>query len=363
MRIFPQWRRALPGAGTAGVMALVLALAAALGLIAPAVAAAGCLALALLAGMLCAALFSGHAARLNESDFNGLQLAALFVLLAFLTYAADDAPPAIAVLYLVAMVFGVLRLDRTRLAILASLGMVIHGTALFMLIDRGAAIDPAAAWTQFGALVLAFAWFTYSAGVVQQLRARLAGAHRELHELAADAADRASRDALTGTYNHRQLMDALEREIARAERAGQPVSIARVDLDWLGSVNQAHGHAAGDVALKRFALAALGALRDVDIFGRYGGKEFLAIMPDTGLKGAVIAANRIRVAVGREPVPEVQGRRHLSCTLGVAEHRKGENTRLVISRAEGGLNYAKAAGRDRVVALNADGAPETVEAG
>ena len=75
------------------------------------------------------------------------------------------------------------------------------------------------------------------------------------------------------------------------------------------------------------------------------------------LKGSVIAAERLRAAVGREPLPEVRGRRHLSCTLGVAEHRKGENTRLVLGRAEAALNYAKAAGRDRVVALDTDGKP------
>lgn len=357
------WRRALPGAGTAAVMALVLALAALLGLIAPAMAVAGCIALAVLTGILYAALRTGYSARLSDAGFSSVQLAALFLLLAWLTYLAEDAPPAIAVLYLVAMVFGMLQLDRTRLSILAVIALVLHGTAVFMLIDHGHKIDLASAWTQFGALVLAFAWFTYTAGIVQQLRARLAEAHRRLHELAADADGRASRDTLTGVPHHRHLMETLEREIARAERAGKPVSIARVDLDWLGSVNQTHGHGAGDVALKRFTAAAAGALRDVDIFGRYGGKEFLAIMPDTDLKGAVIAAERLRAAVGREPVPDVRGRRHLSCTLGVAEHRKGENTRLVISRAEAGLNFAKAAGRDRVVALDADGRPAMVEAG
>ena len=98
-------------------------------------------------------------------------------------------------------------------------------------------------------------------------------------------------------------------------------------------------------------------MRDVDVFGRYGGKEFLALMPDTDMRGAVIAAERIRAAVSRQPLPEVRGRRNLSCTLGVAEHRKGENTRLVIGRAEASLIYAKATGRDRVVALDADGKP------
>jgi diguanylate cyclase (GGDEF)-like protein len=357
------WQRALPGAGTAAVMALVLALAAVLGSIAPGAAAAGCIALAVFAGLLYAALRTGYSTRLSAEGFGSAQLAALFLLLAWLTYLTEDALPSIAMLYLVAMTFGMLQLDRARLSVLAASALILHGTAVFMLIDHGYRINLPAAWTQLGALALVFAWFIYAAGFVQHLRARLAQAHRRLHDLAADADDRASRDTLTGVYHHRHLMETLEREIARAERVGKPVSIARVDLDWLGSVNQAHGHGAGDIALKRFTAAAAGALRDVDIFGRYGGKEFLAIMPDTDLKGAVIAAERVRAAVRREPIPEVRGRRHLSCTLGVAEHRRGENTRLVVGRAEAGLNFAKAAGRDRVVALDAEGRPANVEAG
>lgn len=354
--------RALPGAGAAVVMALVLALAALIGLVAPAAATAGCIALVVLAAAIFAAIRSGCSGRLSEAAFNSVQLAAMLLLLAWLTYLTEDAPPAMAVLYLVAMVFGMLHLDRVHLGIIAAIALVFHGTAIFMLIDHGYGISEATAWAQFGALILVFAWFVHIAGNIQQLRARLAEAHRRLHDLTAEADDRASRDTLTGVYHHRHLMETLEREIARAERIGKPVAVARVDLDWLGSVNQAHGHAAGDIALKRFTVAAASALRDVDIFGRYGGKEFLAIMPDTDLKGAVIAAERLRAAVGREPVPEVGDRRHLSCTLGVAEYRKGENTRLVIGRAEAGLNFAKAAGRDRVVALDENGAPATAGA-
>jgi diguanylate cyclase len=351
------WRRALPGIACASIMAAMLAFAAIVGSIEPGVALEGCLALAVLAGAFHAMTRFGVSARMSQVDFIGAQLAAAFLLLARLTYASGDNPAVIPALYLVAMVYGMLQLDRTRLAALALIAAVMHGTALFMLIDYGRGVDPVAVWTQFAALVLAFGWCVYAAGIVLRLRARLAEAHRKLHELGLDANDRASRDTLTGVYHHRHLMEALEREIARAERVGKPLSIARVDLDWLGSVNETHGTGAGDIALKRFTEAAAGALRDVDVFGRYGGKEFLALMPDTDLKGAVIAAERIRAAVGREPIPEVRGRRHLSCTLGVAEHRKGENTRLVIGRAEAGLNYAKAAGRDRVVALDANGTP------
>ena len=253
-----------------------------------------------------------------------------------------------------------LRLDRTLATIMAGIVLVVYGTTLYLLIDNGYPIGLATAWIQIGALALALACFVYATGLVHALRERLAGARRELHDLQLDADQRASRDLLTGTYHHRHLMDALEREIARAERIGKPLSLARVDLDWLGSINQTHGPAAGDVALKRFTVAATEALRDVDILGRYGGKEFLALMPDTDLKGAVIAAERLRAAVGREPVPEVRGKRHLSCTLGVAEHRKGENTRLVIARAESALSFAKAAGRDRVIALGPGDKPVEV---
>lgn len=351
------WRRSLLGFGSVAVMALVLALAASLGLVEAEVAVEGCVAFAALAGIFHALVRFGYSARFSDADSISAQLAAVFVLLAWLTYRVEDTPSAISVLYLVAMLYGMLQLGRSRLAVLASVAVVTHGTALFMLIDHGHRINLAAAWTQFGALVLAFAWMVYAAGVILRLRARLSEANRKLHELGLDANERASRDTLTGVYHHRHLMDALEHEIARSERVGKPLSIARVDLDWLGSINETHGPAAGDIALKRFTEAAAGALRDVDIFGRYGGKEFLALMPDTDLQGAVIAAERIRAAVGREPLPEVRGRRHLSCTLGVAEHRKGENTRLVIGRAEASLNYAKAAGRDRVIALGADGKP------
>ncbi len=290
-----------------------------------------------------------------------LWIGACYLLLAGLSSCAGDLLAAVQLAYLPPMIYGMQRLDRGRLAALAAFALVTHGTALFMLIDSGHPLKLHAAWAQFAVLAAAFACSAYAAGSVLRLRERLAEARRQLHDLARQADERASRDALTGAHHRHHLMEALEREIARAERTGKPLCVARVDLDGLGGINEAHGQAAGDIALKRFTAAATGALRDVDVFGRYGGKEFLVLMPDTGLAGAVIAAERLRSAVGGEPLPEVRGRRHLSCTLGVAEHRKGENTRLLIGRAEAGLSYAKAAGRDRVVSLGADGKPALVE--
>jgi len=301
----------------------------------------------------------GRAQRIRRLLF---AMGAAYLLLAWLSSRTGEYLAAIQLLYALPLVYGVLTLDRMRLAGIAAFALIAHGTALFMLVDGDPRLNRPATWAQFAVLALAFAWSTYAAGAVLRLRERLAEARRRLHDIGQEASDAASRDPLTGTYHQHHLMEALEREIARAERVGKPLSIARVDLDGLGSVNESHGHAVGDVALKRFAEAAATALRDVDIFGRYGGKEFLAIMPDTDLKGSLVAAERLRAAVAREPLPEVKGRKHQSCTLGVAEHRKGENTRLVIGRAEAALNYAKAAGRDRVVALDTDGKPMLIGA-
>jgi diguanylate cyclase (GGDEF)-like protein len=286
----------------------------------------------------------------------------VFIVLGWLSYRAGDTALPVALLYALAMTYGLLHLDRSYLAVLAAFALVTHGVALFMLIDHGGKLSLPAAGLELAVLLLVFAWMVYACAAILRLRARLASARSRLHDFEEEANERAGRDALTGLYHQQHLIDVLEREISRAERIGKPLSVARVDLDWLALLNEAHGRIAGDVALRRFTAAATSALRDVDVLGRHGGKEFLAIMPDTDLKGAVIAAERVRAAVSREPIPEVGGRRQLSCTLGVAEHRKGENTKLLIGRAEAGLNYAKAAGRDRVVALDPAGKPMIVEA-
>jgi len=289
-------------------------------------------------------------------------IGAAYLLLAYLSSRAGETLAAVQLLYVLPMTYAMLQLDRTRFVVLGAFALITHCAALFLPTEGGHSPNQTILWIQISALACLYAWTGYAAGLVRRLRTRLREARRRLYDLGHEASDRASRDALTGAYHQRQLMEALEREIARAERVGKPVSIARVDLDWLGSINERHGLAVGDITLKRFAEAATGALRDVDIFGRHGGKEFLAILPDTDLKGAIIAARRLCAAVRRETAPEVEERRNMSCTLGVAEHRRGENTRLVIGRAEAALNYAKAAGRDRVVALDADGKPQLIEA-
>ena len=362
LSVAPLWRRSLLGVGTVAIMALVIALAAVLELIDADVAVQGCIALLVIAAVFLTMMRTGFHERFTAAGFVAAQMLAVFLLLAWLTVRAEDTPAAISVLYLVAFLYGVLQLHRAQLAALAAVALVTHGTAIFILIDMGARINQAATWTQFGALVLAFAWFTYAAGTVLRLRQQLTEANRKLHDSRQDAEERARRDSLTGVFHYHHVMESLDREVARAQRLGKALSVARIDLDGLGEINAAHGTDEGDAALKRFVTAVLRALRNVDVLGRSWGNEFVAIMPDTDIEGAIVAADRIRISVACEVSPEIRGRTQLACTIGVAQHLKGDDTRGLLARAESGLNYAKAAGGDRVVALSPDGKPVAAKA-
>ena len=103
---------------------------------------------------------------------------------------------------------------------------------------------------------------------------KLKEAYRRIEELA-------ELDELTGSYNRRCIMRMLDEEIARARRVGTPCSIALIDLDWFKRINDAYGHPTGDEVLRTFAITTFANIRSIDRFGRYGGEEFLLVLPDT----------------------------------------------------------------------------------
>jgi len=350
-------QRAHLGAGVAAVMALVLSLAALLGLVGAQAATEGCVALAVLCIGFFALLRSGRTLRLADPGLAAAQVAALYVLLGYLTFRIGNNAAVLPVLYMLVTLYGLLRLDAQRLVVVSSIALILHGVAIFMLVDQGAAIDLAAAWTQFAALVLGMLWSAWAAVPVSRLRASIGEAHGLMHMVAAQAQAGASRDAATGAYTRGLLYETLEREASRASRTGTLLCVARVDLDLLRAVNERFGNEAGDRALRRFADVAHRVARDVDTFGRWGGKAFLLIMPDTGYAKAIVGAERLRAAVEREDFAEVQGEWRVTCSVGLAQYRNGEDLSLVLVRAEAALNYAKAAGRNRVIAFDEDGKP------
>lgn len=160
-------------------------------------------------------------------------------------------------------------------------------------------------------------------------------------------------DALTGALNRHGLMPMLEREMARADRHARPLSVALFDLDFFKRVNDQHGHAMGDQVLTGFADRVHGLLRQGDLFGRWGGEEFLLVLPETARTSAAQVAERIRAEVERAPLaPSAPG---VTVSGGVASARhSGEITRdllELLDRADRRLYLAKQ-GRNRVVAAD-----------
>jgi diguanylate cyclase (GGDEF)-like protein len=154
-------------------------------------------------------------------------------------------------------------------------------------------------------------------------------------------------DGLTGLANRRAAADALHAEVARAERLETPLSVVLADLDGFKDVNDAHGHAVGDEVLRSFAAVLRETLRDSDVAGRWGGEEFLLLLPGAEEEGAVLLAERVRIAFASRGIPRVGGLR-VTASFGVAEYAGETRSEQLVAAADGALYRAKGAGKNRV---------------
>ena len=161
----------------------------------------------------------------------------------------------------------------------------------------------------------------------------------------------ATHDALTGALNRGAFMEIARLELAQSQRSGKAAALIMVDLDHFKSINDQYGHPAGDGALRSFASAAQGALRRSDFMGRYGGEEFIILLPGSDERGAMEAAERMRLGLACAPMPGAMGARRVTLSAGVAVASTGGfGLDGLIDRADRALYEAKKSGRDRVVA-------------
>jgi diguanylate cyclase (GGDEF)-like protein len=156
-------------------------------------------------------------------------------------------------------------------------------------------------------------------------------------------------DGLTGIANRRQCEDALVAEIARAERLDSTLTLVLADLDDFKAVNDAHGHAVGDDVLRTFADVLRSTVRDTDLAGRWGGEEFLLLLPGAEAVGAAQLADRVREAFAERSSIGRDGEIvTVTCSFGVAQYRPGDTQRELFGAADRALYQAKRAGKNRV---------------
>jgi len=162
----------------------------------------------------------------------------------------------------------------------------------------------------------------------------------------------ATTDSLTGLPNRRHFLELAEAELERSKRYGHPFSLLMLDIDWFKDINDTHGHDVGDQALATLGRITSETLRQEEILGRLGGEEFAVLLPETGLEGAMTAAERLRRAIARTPIDGDQGTVGITVSVGVAPWGGDEEPlESLLTRADEGLYAAKDRGRDRVVAL------------
>jgi two-component system cell cycle response regulator len=168
---------------------------------------------------------------------------------------------------------------------------------------------------------------------------------QRLHELS-------TVDGLTRQLNHRVIYDRLTEELERARRYRYPLTVVLCDLDHFKEINDTYGHLAGDAVLREGAAVLRRCLRTTDLLGRYGGEEFLAVLPQVDLDSACLAAERLRKGLESSPVRLSSGAEvRITASFGVASRDELQGplgTDLLVSLADRRLYEAKAAGRNRV---------------
>ncbi|HUF66090.1 MAG TPA: diguanylate cyclase, partial [Gemmatimonadaceae bacterium] len=188
-----------------------------------------------------------------------------------------------------------------------------------------------------------------------ELRARLRSGTRvlELQSGLLDAQEalrhHATLDHLTGLWNRRMILEQLDRELSRVLREKCSLTVAMVDIDRFKAINDTHGHAAGDAVIRDTAAAIRSQLRDYDVVGRYGGEEFLLLLPGCGPESGRMIADRVRERI--EAVPTLYGALTLSVTasFGLASTKvAGMEPSSLIKAADSALYRAKSNGRNRV---------------
>jgi diguanylate cyclase len=248
--------------------------------------------------------------------------------------------------------FGALLMNAAETAIVWTYSTI--GLAALLLMTDKAIAMPMTTWTD-RALVLACAVTALgrcaSTGLYgSSMREALFKRGNELKKAHARIEELAQVDELTGLLNRRYIMKSLNEQMARAQRTGLTCSVAIIDLDFFKRINDQFGHPVGDEVLRTFAITLSANLRTIDKFGRYGGEEFLVILPDTTKDEAVRILDRLRSIVSEVDWATLSGMMNVTMSGGISEVRQQDSADDILARADAALYRAKDAGRNRVVA-------------
>lgn len=245
----------------------------------------------------------------------------------------------------IAVSYGMYRISTAKLSLLVSgvfIGLALVITLHYQQSHNLALLKLEA--MHFIVLLLSLPAFIFLVGKVQHLHRVLHKASRKIKYIQEDA----KRDVLIDCYNRRYMVAALEEQKQLADHNHTPLCLAVIDLDHFKRINDEVGHLGGDEVLRTFSKVAQENVRTSDIFGRYGGEEFLLIFPDTSLLPALNTSERIRSQIEHFPW-EGALRGRVSVSIGVTQYIPGESVLELFSRTDTAMYLAKQGGRNQVV--------------
>ncbi len=262
---------------------------------------------------------------------------------------AGQARAAFLMIAMVPPLYGILGLCRRQFLVVSLWFFTLYGLLyLSLLVFKPHALTGALDLIQTAAFVLVMAQIAIIGGFISSLRQKLRERNQELKLAMAKIQELVDVDALTGVCNRRRLFEVISEESNRYSRSPGSFSLCLLDVDYFKDVNDTYGHQAGDTILRSIAQCVSKTLREIDCFGRYGGEEFLLVLPQTPLEGARIKAERVRRCIESLRFDEITPDLKITVSIGVAEFLPGEDTDATLARADQALYEAKHLGRNQV---------------
>ncbi len=252
---------------------------------------------------------------------------------------------------LVVIVFCTFSLRPRQTLALSVATIALFGATMAALVARDPRRFPAdVEAVHFGLVASSLLTVSLLTGEMSKLRVRLKRQKEELLAAVATIRTLATVDELTSLANRRHMNEVLGAEERRSDAGGPPVCVALLDIDFFKSVNDRYGHAGGDAVLRGFAATARDALRGGDVLARWGGEEFLLMLPNATLAEAKLVLERMVERIGAMRIADLDGAPAITFSAGLAQRCGQEPFADTISRADRALYVAKSSGRNQVVA-------------
>jgi len=287
--------------------------------------------------------------KMADPSLTAIQMSAAILLVMYGLYFANESRGVLLLIYIIILLFGIFRLNTRSFLYLSVFTLLTYGGDIALLHRlRPQGVNFHIEYLQWIVLALVLIAFSTLGGHISSLRQNLSISKSKQAKYIETIHEMAIRDELTGTYNRRHVLELLDFEKNRSSRGGGIFCLAMLDIDHFKNVNDRYGHLAGDAVLRAVATMIENTLRQTETCGRYGGEEFLIVMTQTDIKGALICAERMRTKIENALFPDLGSDFKITVSIGLSEYRIREDVEKIISRADEALYRAKKGGRNRV---------------